>query len=213
MKKSDAKIIAFYYRSAVKDEKRLEQWKKQIINDVKKNQIDNYKLYIDNGFSGGSMERPDLTQLVSDVKDGKIAAVIVTDPAQLSRNKAHHLKLEQLFKENGVNYFIGQNSDFVRPYQQDKGEVFADMIVEEKSNPKNLADIAHQVSCELQMELDTYRDMLFEILNQYIPAGEEGTDDPFTKDVDSLNLPDDVQKIYRLYKDIDAFEDTIITYN
>jgi DNA invertase Pin-like site-specific DNA recombinase len=118
MKKSDSKIIAFYYRSAVKDEKRLAQWKKQIINNVKENKIDNYKLYIDNGFSGASMERPDLKRLMADMKDGKIATVIVTEASQLSRNQAHHLKLEQLFKENDVNYFILPSSGLVRPYKQ-----------------------------------------------------------------------------------------------
>ncbi len=49
--------------------------------------IENYKFYIDGGFSGSNIERPKMRQLIEDIKKGKIAAVIVYKLDRLSRSQ------------------------------------------------------------------------------------------------------------------------------
>ena len=41
--------------------------------------------YVDDGFSGGTFQRPAFQQMISDMENGEIAAVIINDEATLKR--------------------------------------------------------------------------------------------------------------------------------
>ena len=63
------------------------------------------KTYIDAGFSGASIERPDLKKLIRDIKDGKIDKVVVYKLDRLSRSQKDTLYLiEDVFLRNGADF-------------------------------------------------------------------------------------------------------------
>lgn len=76
---------------------------------VKSKGIKNFRFYVDGGFSGSTIQRPALKQLIEDVKDGKINTVIVYKLDRLSRSQKDTLYLiEDIFNPNNVD-FISMN--------------------------------------------------------------------------------------------------------
>ena len=64
-----------------------------------------YDYYIDGGWSGSNIERPEMERLMKDVKDGKISHVIVYKLDRLSRSQKDTLYLiEDLFMPNNVDF-------------------------------------------------------------------------------------------------------------
>jgi len=71
--------------------------------------LNNYAYYIDGGFTGSNIERPEMQRLISDVKQGKISHVVVYKLDRLSRSQKDTLYLiEDIFNPNGVD-FISMN--------------------------------------------------------------------------------------------------------
>ena len=71
-----------------------------------------FKVYNDAGFSGGSMDRPALQQLIRDVKAGKLDKVLVYKLDRLSRSQKDTLDLiEDIFLAHGVD-FISMSENF-----------------------------------------------------------------------------------------------------
>ena len=60
--------------------------------------------YDDGGYSGGSMERPGLEQLLSDVRDGRIDIIVVYKVDRLTRSLADFAKMVDLFEGAGVSF-------------------------------------------------------------------------------------------------------------
>lgn len=60
--------------------------------------------YDDGGFSGGSVERPALQQLLTDIRAGKIDVIIVYKVDRLTRSLADFAKLVELFDKHGVSF-------------------------------------------------------------------------------------------------------------
>ena len=60
--------------------------------------------YDDGGFSGGSMERPGLKQLMADVGSGLIDIIIVYKVDRLTRSLADFAKMVELFDKHGVSF-------------------------------------------------------------------------------------------------------------
>jgi DNA invertase Pin-like site-specific DNA recombinase len=60
--------------------------------------------YDDGGFSGGSMDRPALQQLLSDIRAGSIDIVVVYKVDRLTRALADFAKLVELFDAQGVSF-------------------------------------------------------------------------------------------------------------
>ena len=64
-----------------------------------------YDYYIDGGWSGSNIERPELERLIRDVKDGEISHVLVYKLDRLSRSQKDTLYLiEDLFMPNNVDF-------------------------------------------------------------------------------------------------------------
>lgn len=67
--------------------------------------------YIDDGYSGGSLERPEMQRLISDTKDGSISYVIVYKLDRLSRSQKDTLYLiEDVFLPHNVSFVSIQES-------------------------------------------------------------------------------------------------------
>src|ERR671921_157111 len=60
--------------------------------------------YDDGGYSGASMERPALQQLLSDIRSRQIDVVVVYKVDRLTRSLADFAKLVELFDAHGVSF-------------------------------------------------------------------------------------------------------------
>jgi site-specific DNA recombinase len=79
--------------------------------------IKNYDYYIDGGFSGSNIDRPELKRLIEDVKKGKISAVLVYKLDRLSRSQKDTLYLiEDVFNPNNVDFIsLNESMDTSTP--------------------------------------------------------------------------------------------------
>jgi len=62
------------------------------------------KNYDDGGFSGGTMERPALAELIADIKSGKVNIVVVYKIDRLTRSLMDFAKLVEVFDAHGVTF-------------------------------------------------------------------------------------------------------------
>src|SRR5215469_16928183 len=60
--------------------------------------------YDDGGFSGGTMERPALQQLLNDIRTGRIDIVVVYKVDRLTRSLADFARLVEIFAGDGVSF-------------------------------------------------------------------------------------------------------------
>ncbi len=60
--------------------------------------------YDDGGYSGGSMDRPALTQLLSDIRARKLDTVVVYKVDRLTRSLADFAKIVEVFDAHGVSF-------------------------------------------------------------------------------------------------------------
>jgi site-specific DNA recombinase len=60
--------------------------------------------YDDGGFSGGTMERPALRQLLNDISAGKVQTVVVYKVDRLTRSLADFAKIIEVFDSHGVSF-------------------------------------------------------------------------------------------------------------
>ena len=80
--------------------------------------IDDYEFYIDGGWSGSNIERPEMKRMIEDITHGKISAVIVYKLDRLSRSQKDTVYLlEDVFIPNGCNFIsLNENFDTTTPY-------------------------------------------------------------------------------------------------
>lgn len=76
------------------------------------------RLYVDPGFSGSSLDRPAMQELIADVKAGRISRVVSWKLDRLSRSQRDTLYLiEDVFLPNGCNYVsMTENFDTATPF-------------------------------------------------------------------------------------------------
>ena len=84
----------------------------------KLHEIEDYEFYIDGGYSGSNINRPDMQRLIDDVEDGKIDVVIVFKLDRLSRSQKDTLYLiEEVFNANDCGFVsIRENFDTNTPF-------------------------------------------------------------------------------------------------
>jgi DNA invertase Pin-like site-specific DNA recombinase len=87
MHKQPCKITALYFRSAhketsVKDSNQI----KTLLGYADENTLGSYALYVDNGTSGLTLNRPALGALKADIKAGRIEKIIVFDLSRIGRD-------------------------------------------------------------------------------------------------------------------------------
>lgn len=110
------KIIALYRRVST-DRQREEGYSLDVQEDRLRayaktiDGVSDVLLYTDDGFSGGSLERPAIQKLISDVEDGKITHVIVVKLDRLSRSQKDTLHMiEDVFIPHNVAFISIQES-------------------------------------------------------------------------------------------------------
>ncbi len=79
--------------------------------------IKKYEYYIDGGFSGSNIDRPELKRLMDDIRLGKINCVLVYKLDRLSRSQKDTLFLiEDVFNPNGVDFIsLNESMDTSTP--------------------------------------------------------------------------------------------------
>src|SRR6266704_592751 len=60
--------------------------------------------YDDGGFSGGTMVRPAVQQLMADIREGKVDVVVVYKVDRLTRSLADFARMVELFDAHGVSF-------------------------------------------------------------------------------------------------------------
>ena len=60
--------------------------------------------YDDGGYSGGTMERPALQQLLAKIREGMIDIVVVYKVDRLTRSLADFARIVELFDARGVSF-------------------------------------------------------------------------------------------------------------
>ena len=70
-----------------------------------------YREYVDDGYSGGSLDRPQMKRLIEDVKNGEVTHVVVVKLDRLSRSQKDTLYLiEDVFLPHNVAFISMQES-------------------------------------------------------------------------------------------------------
>ena len=60
--------------------------------------------YDDGGFTGGNMDRPALTRLLTDIQAGQVDCVVVYKVDRLSRSLLDFAKMMETFEQHGVSF-------------------------------------------------------------------------------------------------------------
>lgn len=79
--------------------------------------IKKYELYVDGGFSGSNIERPEMTRMIADISLDKVSHVIVYKLDRLSRSQKDTLYLiEDVLMPHGVSFVsMNENMDTATP--------------------------------------------------------------------------------------------------
>lgn len=78
---------------------------------------DIFASYIDDGYSGSSINRPRLLKMIEDIKLGKIDIVLIYKLDRLSRSVKNVLELVELFEKYNVKLFsLNENLDLSSPF-------------------------------------------------------------------------------------------------
>ena len=95
---------ALYYRTAQKnlDILHLDNQMQQLLCYAKQQELDDYVLYADNGFSGITFDRPALALLKADVEAGRIRKIIITNLSRLGRGYVATMQFLQWINGKGV---------------------------------------------------------------------------------------------------------------
>lgn len=128
------RIIALYARVSTQRQEKEKTIRSQIVrleNFAEKHNWKIYNKYIDDGYSGSILERPDLDKLRSDAQLKKFDAILITEQDRLTREFAYQLYLEKEFNKLEI-LIIYLNRPRVSTTHQDKAfdhmqGVFAEM--------------------------------------------------------------------------------------
>lgn len=114
-KAENEKIIALYERLSrddemVGDSKSIVNQKKMLEDYAKQNGYTNIEHFTDDGYSGGSFDRPDWKRMVAGIEDGSIGTVIVKDMSRIGRDYLQvGFYTEVMFKEKEVHFIAIAN--------------------------------------------------------------------------------------------------------
>lgn len=83
----------------------LESQKRDILDYCSKNELIVTDWYVDDGYTGANMNRPELQRLVTDCKHKRISRIVAFKLDRLSRNMIDGLyMIEKIFQPNGVQF-------------------------------------------------------------------------------------------------------------
>lgn len=114
-KAENEKITALYERLSCDDEmvgdsNSIVNQKKMLEDYAKQNGYTNIEHFTDDGYSGGSFDRPDWKRMVVGIEDGSIGTVIVKDMSRIGRDYLQvGFYTEVMFKEKEVHFIAIAN--------------------------------------------------------------------------------------------------------
>lgn len=78
----------------------------------------NYECYIDGGWSGSNIDRPEMKRMITDITQGRVSAVVVYKLDRLSRSQKDTVfLLEDVFNPNNCDFIsLNENFDTTSPY-------------------------------------------------------------------------------------------------
>jgi DNA invertase Pin-like site-specific DNA recombinase len=111
------KTTALYIRTSTdKQQTGLEAQRRSLIEYCKNNSISDFRVYSDSGVSGTKEKRPALNQLMTDIEEGKVGAVIVYSFSRLARSVNHLMQAMEVFKKLDVDFVsLTENIDTKTP--------------------------------------------------------------------------------------------------
>lgn len=92
-------IIGIYIRG---NEQSILQQKIKISKFCSEKNFENKIIYVDEGFSSMSVNRPAYKKLLEDIENNKIKKVIISDPARLNRDIVNFLEFFEMCKEKNI---------------------------------------------------------------------------------------------------------------
>ena len=124
-------IAAKYLRLSIEDGDKAESNsignQRELIRDFVSEQPELHLVgeYADDGYTGTNFERPGFTQMMEDIKSGKINCIIVKDLSRLGRNYIEMGKyLEQIFPMMGIRFIaINDNYDNANSESSDSDSI------------------------------------------------------------------------------------------
>lgn len=114
-KAENEKITALYERLSrddemVGDSNSIVNQKKMLEDYAKQNGYTNIEHFTDDGYSGGSFDRPDWKRMVAGIEDGSIGTVIVKDMSRIGRDYLQvGFYTEVMFKEKEIHFIAIAN--------------------------------------------------------------------------------------------------------
>ena len=114
--------VALYIRvstdSQFEDGYSVDAQKEKLIAYCKIKEIEDYEFYIDGGWSGSNIDRPEMKRMITNITHGKISAVIVYKLDRLSRSQKDTIfLLEDIFNPNQCDFIsLNENFDTTSPY-------------------------------------------------------------------------------------------------
>lgn len=96
----------------------IDAQKELLVNFTKSKEYSSYKFYIDGGYSGKDLNRPAMQELMKDVENHEIDAVIVFKLDRISRSQRDTLYLiEEVFNKHNVGFIsVRENFDTTSPF-------------------------------------------------------------------------------------------------
>ena len=114
----ELKIDALYERLSRDDDiagdsNSIVNQKEYLETYAKQHGYTNIRHYTDDGWSGGSFDRPDWNRLIADIEAGKVRTVIVKDMSRVGRDYLQTgFYTEVFFRQHGVHFIaIANNVD------------------------------------------------------------------------------------------------------
>ena len=115
------KVAALYIRvstdSQAEEGYSIDAQKEQLAAYCTMKGLKDYEFYIDGGWSGSNIERPEIQRLIKDCEDGRISHVVVFKLDRLSRSQKDTLYLiEDVFNPNEVSFVsLNESMDTATP--------------------------------------------------------------------------------------------------
>ena len=118
--------VALYERLSRDDELQgesnsIKNQKEYLEHYAMDNGFNNFRLFVDDGYSGTNFDRPAFTQMIEEIKEGNISAVIVKDMSRFGRNYLQvGFYTEMFFPNNKVRFIaVGNGIDSIRENEND----------------------------------------------------------------------------------------------
>ena len=121
MSKTANKITALYCRTAQSSDTGIEGQKQLLLQYARDHGLgpDELAVYIDDGFSGLTFQRPAFQRVLAGVQSGEIGEVVAKDVCRYGRNCEELYALARdLRKQHGVKLLTVMDGDFYREQTQ-----------------------------------------------------------------------------------------------